>query len=115
MPEILIGGELGIDTLGLKDDSDASTQSSGLAHGVEAGNRGAAGSRHHERRKNAKQSCLAAAVRPEQTKKLGGANVERDAVEGGAVLVAMDEVANGNDGLACGLSRLGGGSEVNGG
>ena len=42
MPEILVGGELGIDALRLEDNADVAAQRSGLANRVEAGNRGAA-------------------------------------------------------------------------
>ncbi len=107
MPEVLVGGELGIDALGLEDDADVTAQGSGLPDGVKAGDGGAAGRRHHERGKNAEESGFSAAVRTEQTKKLGGADVERDAVERGAVLVTMDKVANDNDGLACRDDGLG--------
>ncbi len=107
MPEVFVGGELGVNALGLEDDADVAAQRSGLANGVEAGDRGAAGSGDHERGKDAEQSGLAAAVRAEQSEKFGGANVEGDAVEGGAILVAMDEVANGNDRLACWIDGLG--------
>lgn len=53
MPEIFVGSELRVDALRLKDYADAAAQGSGLAHRVEAGNRRAARSWHHERRKDA--------------------------------------------------------------
>src|ERR1035437_7625260 len=114
MPEIFIGGELGVDALGLEDDADVAAQGAGLANGVQAGDHGAAGSRNHERGKNSEQSGLAAAVRTEKTEEFGGANVERDAVERDAILVAMHEIANGNsnDGLGRGRGRLSGGGKV---
>ena len=113
MPEVFVGGELGVDALGLEDNADVAAHGSGLADGVEAGDGGAAGSGDHERGKNSKESGLAAAVRAEQAEEFGGTNVERDAVKRGAVLVAVDEVANGNDGLACEFGGMGGG-EVEG-
>src|SRR5208337_1569847 len=42
MPEVLVGGELEVDALGLEDDADMAAQRSGLANGVEAGDGGAA-------------------------------------------------------------------------
>ncbi len=53
MPEVLVGGQLEVDALRLKDDADMAAQCSGLANGVKAGNRGAAGRGNHERGKNA--------------------------------------------------------------
>ncbi len=114
MPEIFVGGKFEIDALGLEDDADVSPHGSGLVHGVEAGDGGAAGSRDHERGQNSEESGLAAAVRAEQAKELGGSNIKRNAVKRGAILVAMDEIANGNDGLAGLFGVLGGMSEVNG-
>lgn len=112
MPEIFVGGELGVDALGLENDADVAAKRSGLANRVEASDHGAAGSRNHERGKNAEESGFTAAVRTEETEEFGGANVERDAVERDAVLIAMHEVVNGNDGLGHGFGRLGGGRKV---
>ena len=70
MPEIFVGGELGIDALRLEDDADVAAQRSGLANGVEAGDGGAAGGGDHERGKNAEQRGLAAAVRAEQVRRV---------------------------------------------
>jgi hypothetical protein len=116
MPEIFVGRELGIDALGLKDDANVAAQRTGLANGVKPGDHSAAGSRNHERGKNAEESSFTAAIRAEQTEKFSWANFKRDAVQSGAVMIAMHEVANGNgdDGLARALGRLGGGSEVDG-
>src|SRR5580700_3047523 len=112
MPKIFVGGELGVDALCLKHHADTPAQGPGLAHGIEAGDRRAAGSGHHERRENAKQSRLAAAIWPEQSEEFRRANVERNPVERGAVLVTMHQVAHANDGLATWRDRLGGRSEV---
>src|SRR5208282_2866755 len=112
MPEVFVGRELGINALGLEDDTDVAAQGPRLADGIEAGDGGAPGRGDHERGENAEQGGFAAAVRPQQTKKLGGANVEGDAVERGAILVTMDKVANRNDGLGRVFGRLGGGREV---
>ena len=117
MPEVFVGGEFGVNALGLEDDADVAAQGSGLPNSVEAGDRGAAGSRDHECGKNPEESGLAAAVWAEKAEEFGGTNVEGNAVKRSAVLIAMDEVANGNDGdgLAGLFGRLGRGSEVDGG
>ncbi len=115
MPEVFVGGEFEIDARGLEDDADVAAQRSGLANGVEAGDGGAAGGGDHEGGKNAEQSGLAAAVRAEKAEKFGGVNLEGDAIERGAVLITVDEIANDNDGLASELGWLGGSSEVEGG
>jgi hypothetical protein len=107
VPEVFVGGELEVDALRLKNDTDVAAQGSGLTNGIEAGDHGAARSGDHERGKNSKESCLAAAVWAEQSKKLGRADIERDAVKRGALLVAMDKIANGNNGLARSFDRLG--------
>ncbi len=115
MPEVFVGGQLGVDALGLEDDTDVAPQRARLANGVEAGDGGAAGSRDHERGKNAKESGFTAAVRAEKAEEFRRADVEGDAAEGGAILVAMHEVANGDYWLACKLGWLSGGSEIDGG
>src|SRR3982074_1805771 len=115
MPKVFVGGEFGVDALGLEDDADVAAQRSGLADGVEAGDRGTAGGGHHKRRKDAEEGSLAAAVRAEKAEQFSGANVERDALKCGAVLIAMDEIANGNYWMAGRFGMLGGGSEVDGG
>jgi hypothetical protein len=109
MPEILVGGEFRIDALGLEDDADVAAQGSGLVNRVQASDGGAAGSRDHERGENSEQSSLAAAVWAKEAEEFGGANVEGDAVKRDAVLVAMHQVANGNDGLGREFGRLSGG------
>jgi hypothetical protein len=114
MPEIFVGGELGVDALGLENDTDVAAKRSGLANRVEARDHGAAGSRNHEGGKNAEESGFSAAVRTEETEKFGGANFERNAVERDAVLVAMHEVVNGNDGLGGGFGSLSGDGCVDG-
>lgn len=106
MPEVLVGGEFGIDALRLKDDTDVAAQGSGLANGVDADDGGAARGWDHECGKDPKQSGLTAAVRAEESEEFGGANVKRDALERGAILIAMDDVSDGNDWLVCGFGGL---------
>src|ERR1700690_1709099 len=72
MPEVFVGGQLCVDALRLKDDADVPAQCPGLADGVDARDRGAAGSGDHERGKNPEQSRLAPAVRAGPAKEFGG-------------------------------------------
>ncbi len=99
----------------MKNDSNVASQRSWFAYGIEAGNIRAAGSRHHERGKNAEQSRLAAAVWTKESEEFGGAHIERDAVQRGAVLIAMNKVANRNDGMNGLLRSMGGGIDINSG
>jgi hypothetical protein len=115
MPKIFVGGQLYIDARRLEDDADVAAQSSGLANSVESGDGGAAGRGNHERGKDPEQRRLAAAIRAEQSEQFGRPDLERNAIQGGAVLVAMDEIANGNYGPAVGLGSCSGRSEVDGG
>ena len=98
MPQILVRGELRIDALSLEYDANVPAKGARLADGVKSRDRRCAGGRHHERGENPEQGSLAASVGAEQSKEFSGPNVERDAFEGRAILIAMDEISNGNDG-----------------
>ena len=54
--------------------------------------------RNHQGGKNPEERGLAAAVRTEQAEQLRRTHVERNAVQSGAVLVAMHQILDGNDG-----------------
>ena len=115
MPEIFIGRELGVDALRLENDANVTAKRARLADGVESGDGRAAGSRDHQCGEDAEESGLAAAVGAKQSEEFGGANVERDAVEGGAILITVHQIADGDDRFACVLGRLDGKREVDGG
>ncbi len=57
----------GIDTLGLEHDADLAAEGGRILGGIAAHDQGAAGGRNHQRRKNAEERRLAAAVGTEQT------------------------------------------------
>ena len=59
----------------------------------------------HEGGENTEQGGLAAAVGAEQSEEFGGADVEGNAVEGGAILVAVNEILNGDDGVRAAAQR----------
>src|SRR5215472_16418496 len=92
MPEIFFRGELDVDALCLEDDADLAAEAVGIFGGVGAENDGAASARKHQGRENAEERSFAAAVWAEQAEQFGGAHVEGHVVEGGAVLVFMDDV-----------------------
>src|SRR5580704_6062476 len=98
MPEVLVRGELLVDALRLKDHSDLVPQSGWLLRGVATHNGGAAGGGKHQRGKDPEEGGLAAAVRAQQAKQFGGADVERNAVESGTVAVAMHQILDRNYG-----------------
>ena len=99
MPEIFVGGEFQVDALGLKDHADLAPQARRFLRGVAAHDGGASGGRKHQGGKNPEERGLAAAVGAEQAEQFRGAHVERNAVQSGAVAVAMHQVLYGNDGL----------------
>ena len=92
VPQIFGGGQLHIDALGLEDHADLAAQFVGLFRRVKSHDHGAAAARHHQGRKNAEHRGLAAAVGSEQSKQFGVAHVERNAVQRGATVIAMDQI-----------------------
>src|SRR5580700_10101914 len=96
MPEILVGGELEVDALGLKDHADLAAYAGRLLRGIATHDGGAAGGGEHQGGKNPEERGLAAAIRTKQAKQFGRTHGERNAVESSAVLVAMEHVLNGN-------------------
>src|SRR5580704_1845774 len=98
MREIFVSRKFEVDALGLKDYADLTPQAGCVLRGVAAHNGGAAGGWEHQGGKNAEERCFAAAVRTKETEQFRRTDVERDAVQGGAALVAMDEVLHRNYG-----------------
>src|SRR5205823_4501740 len=98
MLEIFRGGEFDVYALRLKDDSDLSAQLVGILCGVVAHNDGATPDWNHQGRKNTEERGLAASVGTQQAEEFGAAHIERDPVQRGAILVAVHEVLNRNDG-----------------
>ena len=71
--------------------------------GIAAHDQGAPGGRNHQRRKNTEEGRFATAVGAEKSEEFRGTYVEGNPVQCGAILVTMDQVLYGNDGLG-GLS-----------
>ena len=94
MPEVFVRCKFRIDTLRLKYDSDMTPQRGRFANHIQACYLRCAGCRHHERREDPKQSGLAAPVRTQKSKQFGGMNIKRNSVEGGTILVTMNQVAH---------------------
>lgn len=99
MPEILVGGELGIYALGLEDDTDLAAQCRGILGGIATHHQGTTGSGDHQRGQNTEQRCLPAAIGAQQSEEFSRAYVERNSIEGRAILVTVDQVLYGNNGL----------------
>ena len=76
MPEVLIRGQLGVDTLRLEHDADLAAKAGGILRGIAAHDQGAAAGRNHQRRKDAEESRFAAAVGAEQAEQFRGPHVE---------------------------------------
>src|SRR5579863_9273927 len=98
MPEVLGGGEFYIDALRLKNHADLAAQAVGVAGNIESHNLGAPANGNHQSREYAKQRCLSAAIRPEQSEEFGSTHIEGDAIERGSIAIAMHDIAHGNDG-----------------
>src|SRR5438270_722068 len=60
--QIFVGGELGIDALGLEDDTDLAAKAIRIFGGIMAHDESATRSGNHQRRKDAKECGFAAAV-----------------------------------------------------
>ena len=99
MPEVFVGGEFGVDALGLEYDTDLTADGARIVSGIAAHDLGATGRGDHQSRQDAEKSRLSAAVGPEESEEFGRADVEGDAVERGSTFVAMDQILNGNDRL----------------
>ena len=61
---------------------------------------------NHQSREDAEHRGLAAAVRSEQSEQLGVADVERNSIQGGAAVIAMDEVLYRNHGRKYGRGAV---------
>ena len=105
--QVLFRRELDVDALLLEDHADLAANLAGLFGDVVAHDERAAAGGNHERREDAEGRGLAAAVGAEQSEDLGGANIERNARQGGAVAVLMAKVLQLNDGRLHVLLRPG--------
>ena len=94
MPQIFGRGQFKINALRLEHDPDLTAHLVGLFGRVESHDHGAAASRDHQGREDAKHRGLAAAVGSEQSEQFGGADVERNSIQGGAAVVAVDQILN---------------------
>ncbi len=98
MPQILIGRQLGIDALRLKNHADLAAQTRGILAASHPMTMARPAVGNHQCRENSEQSGFAAAIRTEQSKQLRRAHVEGNAIQRGAVLITMDQILNGNYG-----------------
>src|SRR5205807_9599947 len=100
MPEVLVSGELQVNALRLEDYTDLPPQSRWFLRGIVAHDGGAACGGKHQGRKNPEERGFATAVGAEQAEQFRRAHIERNAVQGSAVLVAMHKVLDRDDGVS---------------
>src|SRR5712671_715022 len=98
MPEVLISGELRIDALRLKYYPNLPTHLGRVLRRIASHHERATGAGNHQRGKNPEERRLPAAVRTQKAKQFRRTHLERNSIEGGAVLVSMDKILNRNDG-----------------
>src|SRR5215468_6383952 len=92
MPEILIRGQLFVDALRLKDDTDLAANSGRLLACIRAHNHSTARGGDHQGGENPEESRFPAAIRAQKTEQFGGLHIERNIVQRGSTVVAVDDV-----------------------
>ena len=106
VPQVFRRSQFQINALGLENDPDLTPQFVGLFGCVKSHDDGAAAACDHEGRKDTEHGGLAAAVRAEQSEEFGVADVERNAVQGSAAVITMDEILNRDYSWSCGRSAI---------
>ena len=99
LPEILCHGELAIEAGGLKDDADPPADRACLPRDVEPKDLDRAGLHGNQRREQAKERRLAAAVGADNGEDLACIDRQVQAGEGHAVAVAMPDLRDADSGL----------------
>ena len=92
MREVLAHPQFFVQARRLEDDPDAAAQGSGIAEQVEPENGGGAAGWPNEGGKDAEESGLAPAVRPEQAEDLTRSDAQGKMIERDTIAVAMGEV-----------------------
>src|SRR5258708_32506464 len=100
MPQILIRGQLLVDTLRLKYHADLPSHARWILGRVQSPDHGVPCRRNHQCGKNAEQRGFAAAVGAEQSKQLGRPHVKRNSIEGRPFVVPVNQTLYGNDGCS---------------
>src|SRR4051794_8310524 len=94
MLQVFSRGQFDINACRLKNHADVVANCIGFARGVVSADSRRAGSRQHERGKNAEQRCLAAAIRAEQPKNFRRSDVKRNSVQCRAFTIRMTQSLN---------------------
>src|SRR5271157_1784028 len=97
MPEILGGGQLHVDALGLEDHTDLAAQTVGVAGNIESHDLGSSAYRNHQGGEDAKQRRLSTAIRSQQSEEFGLTHIEGDTVQRGAITITMHDILNRNN------------------
>jgi hypothetical protein len=94
MPEILGGGQLYVDALGLEDHTDLAAQAVGVAGNIKSHDLGVSTNWNHQSGEDAKQRRLSAAIRSQQSEEFGLTHIEGDTVQRGAITIMMHDISN---------------------
>src|SRR5271167_2156751 len=97
MPQVFVGGQLLVHALLLKDHADSASQIRCIRGCIAPHDDRAAGGWNHQGRENPEERGLAATVGAEQSKQLGWTHIESHSIQGGPILVAMDQILYGNN------------------
>ncbi len=98
MPQVLVRGQLLVDTLRLKDDANLPAETGRILRCIATHHNGAPAGRDHQRRENPEKRRLPAAIGSDQTKLFRRTHVKRNSIQRSPVLVAVDQVLYGNNG-----------------
>src|SRR5690348_10352754 len=98
--QVLSRCQLQINALRLENDTDFPAQATRILRGIVSENDGTTGNGDHQGRKDPKERCFSASVRAEESKQLRGPNVKGDAIQCGALAVAVHNVTYSNGGRA---------------
>ena len=104
--QVLVGGELTIDALGLKDNTNLASQAVRVLGSVASHDEGMTGGGQHQGRKNPEERSFATTIWTEQPEEFRRSDLERNTIQSGTAFVAVNDILNGNYSIAHG----GGGS-----
>src|SRR5215510_12807152 len=100
MPQIFCRSQFDVDALLLKHHTNPTTHFIRLPGCVKSADQCLSSSGQHQRRKNAKERCFAAAVGAQKAEDFSREHIKRYSLEGRALPVAVPELFDPNDGHA---------------
>ena len=96
VPKVFVGGQLGIHTLRLEHNANLPPHVRRILSRIVSHDNRPTRGRDHQGRENPEESRLSAAIRAQHPEQLCGTHVERNPVQRRPVLIAMNQVLNGN-------------------